>query len=194
MSKKIIQITSASQFSTVLSTATYTIVDFYADWCGPCKTIAPIFASLAEKEAKPGKIQFAKVNVDSCQDVAKKYGVSAMPTFLVLKSSVVTETIRGANPSALTAAVNKAAADAARGPAKPGVSFQSKGYTLGSSTTPSRPVGESPLAGLSRMMTGNGGLGDLVMRFLGLYFTSLFTFDSWSAAEQSPFNVRAGRR
>ncbi|KAF2475477.1 thioredoxin [Lindgomyces ingoldianus] len=190
---KIVHVSSASHFSTILSSSTYTIVDFYADWCGPCKQIAPIFSSLAEKESKPGRIQFAKVNVDSCQDVAKKYGVSAMPTFLVIKSNSVVETIRGANPSALTAAVNKAANDAARGPAKPGVSFQSKGYTLGSATQPSRPVGESPFTGLSRMVSGNGGLGDVLLRFVGLYFISLFTFDAYKAAEESAFNVQARR-
>jgi hypothetical protein len=77
MPGKIIPVTSASHFSQLLSQSTYTIVDFYADWCGPCKTIAPIFQSLAEKETKLGKMQFVKVDVDSQQEVAKKYGVSA---------------------------------------------------------------------------------------------------------------------
>lgn len=77
MSRKITPVTSLTQFNTILSQSTYTIVDFYADWCGPCKTIAPIFASLAEKEARPGKVQFCKVDVDGAQDVARKFGVSA---------------------------------------------------------------------------------------------------------------------
>lgn len=77
MPDKTIQVNSASHFDKLLSSATYTIVDFYADWCGPCKTIAPVFNGLAEKESKPGRIQFAKVNVDNQQDVARKYGVSA---------------------------------------------------------------------------------------------------------------------
>jgi len=77
MPGKIIPITSASQFETLLSSSTYTIVDFYADWCGPCKAIAPVFQTLAEKETKPGKLQFVKVDVDAQQEVAKKYGVSA---------------------------------------------------------------------------------------------------------------------
>jgi thioredoxin 1 len=115
-----------------------------------------------------------------------------MPTFLVLKSGTVTETIRGANPSALTAAVRKALADA--GPASGGAAaFQSKGYTLGSTSQPSRPVGDSTFAGMQRMLSGNGGLGDVLVRFVALYFTSLFTFDSYKAAEASPFNIRAGR-
>jgi thioredoxin 1 len=77
MSGKIISVTSSSHFSQLLSQSTYTVVDFYADWCGPCKAIAPVFKSLAEKETKPGKMQFVKVDVDSQQEVAKKYGVSA---------------------------------------------------------------------------------------------------------------------
>jgi thioredoxin 1 len=77
MPGKIITVTSASHFETLLSSSTYTIVDFYADWCGPCKAIAPVFQTLAEKETKPGKLQFVKVDVDAQQEVAKKYGVSA---------------------------------------------------------------------------------------------------------------------
>lgn len=77
MPGKIIPVTSASHFETLLNSSTYTIVDFYADWCGPCKAIAPVFQTLAEKETKPGKLQFVKVDVDAQQEVAKKYGVSA---------------------------------------------------------------------------------------------------------------------
>ena len=77
MPGKIIPVTSASHISQLLSQSKYTIVDFYADWCGPCKAIAPVFQGLADKETKPGKMQFVKVDVDSQQEVAKKYGVSA---------------------------------------------------------------------------------------------------------------------
>ncbi|KAF2020123.1 thioredoxin-domain-containing protein [Aaosphaeria arxii CBS 175.79] len=190
MSKKITSVNDSAHFSRLLSQSTYTVVDFYADWCGPCKAIAPVFSGLADKETKPGKLQFCKVDVDACQDVAQKYGVSAMPTFLVIKSGSVVETIRGANASALTAAVRKAANDT--GPST-GEAFKSKGYTLGSSSQPSRPVNESAFAGINRMISGNGGLGDIVIRFLALYFVSLFSFDSYRAAEESPFNIR-GRR
>lgn len=113
-----------------------------------------------------------------------------MPTFLVIKSGSVVETIRGANPSALTAAVRKASNDAG---ASAGAAFHSKGYTLGSSSQPSRPASDGAFAGISRMISGNGGLGDVVIRFVALYFVSLFAFDSYRAAEESPFNVRARR-
>lgn len=114
-----------------------------------------------------------------------------MPTFLVIKSNSVVDTIRGANPSALTAAVRKAASDTS-GPAA-SAAFQSKGRTLGSATEPSRPVGNSPFASAQRMLMGNGGLSDLVIRFFALYFISLFAFDSYKAAEESPFNIKARR-
>ena len=77
MPDKTIHVSSAAHFDKLLSSSTYTIVDFYADWCGPCKAIAPVFNNLAEKESKPGRIQFAKVNVDNQPEIAQKYGVSA---------------------------------------------------------------------------------------------------------------------
>jgi thioredoxin 1 len=115
-----------------------------------------------------------------------------MPTFLVIKSKSVIETIRGANPSALTAAVRKAASDTGAGGAS-STHFASKGRTLGSASQPGQPVGEGAFAGLQRLMTGNGGLADMAVRFVALYFVSLFAFDSFKAAEESPYNIRARR-
>jgi thioredoxin 1 len=54
-------------------------------------------------------------------------------------------------------------------------------------------VGEGAFAGLQRLMTGNGGLADMAVRFVALYFVSLFAFDSFKAAEESPYNIRARR-
>jgi thioredoxin 1 len=113
----------------------------------------------------------------------------SMPTFLVLKSGSVVDTIRGANPAALTAAVRKAATDAASGPGASSAVFSSKGRTLGSATAPSRPVGGSMFDGL----LGGGGLGDMIVRFVALYVISLFAFDGAKAAEESAFNIRSRR-
>jgi|TARA_R110002003_G_scaffold111_14_gene9506 hypothetical protein len=113
-----------------------------------------------------------------------------MPTFLVIKSSAVVDTIRGANPSALTAAVRKAANDTS-GPGASSAAFQSKGRTLGSASEPSRPVSEGAFGGLQRLIVGNGGFSDIVVRFVALYVISLFAFNGYKAAEESAFNVKA---
>ena len=115
-----------------------------------------------------------------------------MPTFLIFKNGGVTDTIRGANPSALRNAVSKASSDAGNGPAASSASFKSKGYTLGSdSSSSSRPAntsgGAAFLGGLGQ--GGATGLADSMTRFFGLYLTTLFSFDAYAAAEASPFAV-----
>jgi thioredoxin 1 len=110
-----------------------------------------------------------------------------MPTFLVFKNSSVAQTIRGADPNGLRTAVNRAASDAAKGPAKAGTAFQSKGYTLGSESQPSRTTG-GPSFQMPNVELG-AGFGTDVVRFIGLYFTSLLSLDAYRAAEQSPFAV-----
>jgi thioredoxin 1 len=61
------------------------VVDFYADWCGPCKIMAPIFEEL-EKDFS-GRVEFEKVNVDADQARAQQFGVLSIPTFVMLKDS-----------------------------------------------------------------------------------------------------------
>jgi thioredoxin 1 len=60
-----------------------TLMDFYADWCGPCKMMAPIFAEV-EKDYE-GKVEFKKVDVETNPAEAGKYGVMGIPTFVLLK-------------------------------------------------------------------------------------------------------------
>lgn len=62
------------------------VVDFYADWCGPCKLLAPIYESVAE-ELKD--ITFLKVNVDNLLDIASEYRISSIPTILVFKDGKI---------------------------------------------------------------------------------------------------------
>lgn len=105
-------IKSGAELQTLLENTTYVAVDFYADWCGPCKIIAPIYEKLAAKFSVPGILAFAKVNVDTVQDAASKYRVSAMPTFLFFKETQQVAVngqaaIMGANPQALNAAAEK---------------------------------------------------------------------------------------
>lgn len=124
-----------------------------------------------------------------------------MPTFLILKGSTVKETVRGANPAALRTAVLSAAADAAKGPAKASPSFSGSGQTLGSSdgskTTvragsgmPNINVG-SFLSDPANIAQGTGW-ASIIVRFIGLYVTTLFSFDAAASAEQSPFSVKGG--
>ncbi|KAK3724762.1 hypothetical protein LTR37_000810 [Vermiconidia calcicola] len=204
MSSKVISITSNQHFKSTVTSSTYTVVDFYADWCGPCKQISPIFEQLAGAESKPGKIVFCKVNVDNQKDVAQTYGISAMPTFLVLRGTSVIETIRGANPTALRTAILSAAASAAKGPAKSSASFSGAGKTLGSSDGPStgnRTV-QAPSVDFGALLASPAsfsqgrGLPHTIVRFLGLYFSTLFSLESAKAAEESPFAVktRQGQR
>lgn len=70
------------------------IVDFYATWCGPCKAIAPIFDALAQKIPEA---EFARVDVDRAEDVAREYGITAMPTILFFQEGEKVSTIVGAN-------------------------------------------------------------------------------------------------
>ncbi|KAI9712997.1 MAG: Thioredoxin-like protein 1 [Chrysothrix sp. TS-e1954] len=84
----------------------------YADWCGPCKTIAPIFEQLSQSLSRPGKITFVKVNVDQQRSIAQAYNISAMPTFLILRNSHERSRIQGANGAKLQEAVKNLAAEA----------------------------------------------------------------------------------
>ncbi|KAK3301700.1 thioredoxin-like protein [Chaetomium strumarium] len=77
-------ITSLSSLAPLSSTHKYLILDFTAQWCPPCKAIAPLFSRLAKESAVPNVLAFAKVDVDEAPDVAQKFGVTAMPTFLFL--------------------------------------------------------------------------------------------------------------
>jgi thioredoxin 1 len=69
--------------------------------CPPCKAIAPLFADLASKNSIPAGLAFAKVDVDTQAAVSKRYGISAMPTFILLEKGKVVKTVRGANPPAI---------------------------------------------------------------------------------------------
>lgn len=103
---------TADEFASLLSSNMYVVADFSADWCGPCKQIAPVYEQFAKASSVPGYLAFAKVNVDSNKEVARKYSVSAMPTFMFFKNGTQVGVngqplIRGADVQSLKAAVNK---------------------------------------------------------------------------------------
>ena len=69
------------------------LVDFWAEWCGPCKSMHPIFTRMAKKYKH---VRFARVNVDNAQDIAMKYGVQSIPTFIMFKNGEIVNTMVGA--------------------------------------------------------------------------------------------------
>ncbi|PWN48877.1 thioredoxin-domain-containing protein [Violaceomyces palustris] len=93
-------VNSQSEFDSQLSSAggKLVVVDFHAQWCGPCKVIAPVYENLAKQFTN---VVFLKVDVDAVQPVAQKYSIRAMPTFLFIKNKSVVDTLQGANASKL---------------------------------------------------------------------------------------------
>ena len=73
------------------------LVDFYADWCGPCKMMMPVVEKMAE--TYDGKIKVGKVNSDENGDLAAKYGIMSIPSFLVFKNGEVINSAMGAMPA-----------------------------------------------------------------------------------------------
>ena len=82
----------------VLQSELPVLVDFYADWCGPCKMMAPVIEKLAETMA--GKVKVGKVNVDEEEELAIKYRVVSIPAFLIFKDGEVKATCVGAMSAA----------------------------------------------------------------------------------------------
>jgi thioredoxin 1 len=82
----------------ILQSKVPAVVDFYADWCGPCRVVSPIIESLSREY--DGKVKFAKVDTDANHDLAERFDVMSIPTVFIFKGGKVRERIVGAAPEA----------------------------------------------------------------------------------------------
>lgn len=105
MSEKIVHVTDDSFENDVLNAEGPVLIDYWAEWCGPCKAIAPILSEIAE--AYDGKLTIAKINIDDNPNVPAKYGVRGIPTLTIFKGGNVEATKVGAlSKSQLTAFID----------------------------------------------------------------------------------------
>ena len=103
MSDSIKYVTDATFESDVLKSDAPVLVDYWAEWCGPCKMIAPILAEVSNS----GKLTIAKLNVDENQSIPAKYGIRGIPTLMLFKNGAIVGTKVGAlSKSQLTAFID----------------------------------------------------------------------------------------
>lgn len=102
MSQHISPITDANFEQEVLQAKQPVVVDFWAEWCGPCKMIAPVLDELAQEYA--GKVKFFKMNVDENPQTPAKFSIRGIPTLILFKNGNVEATKIGAHPKSQLAA------------------------------------------------------------------------------------------
>ena len=98
MSELAVEFTDDNFSSEVESSDIPVVVDFWAEWCGPCKMLSPTIDAIAEKYS--GKVKVGKVNVDKRPSIAQKYGVRGIPNILVFKNGDIEEQLVGNVPEA----------------------------------------------------------------------------------------------
>lgn len=98
MSANIINVTDASFEKDVLQSTIPALVDFWAEWCGPCKMIAPVLDEISSEN--PDKIKIVKLNVDENPDLARRFEVMSIPTLIVFKDGEVAKRLVGAKNKA----------------------------------------------------------------------------------------------
>ena len=93
-----VHLTEKNFDETLASTEGVLMVDFWAEWCGPCRAIAPVLDDLAKESA--GRVSLAKVNVDENPALAARFGIRSIPTILLVRAGAVVDQVVGAVPKA----------------------------------------------------------------------------------------------
>jgi len=96
MSESVKEFTSANFNTEVLESETPVLVDFWAEWCGPCRVIAPVVDEIATEYSQ--KVKVGKLNVDNENQIASQFGVRSIPALLIFKNGTVANQIVGAVP------------------------------------------------------------------------------------------------
>ena len=96
MSEKIVTLADSTFDEHVKASDVPVLVDFWAEWCGPCKMIAPVLEEIADEQA--GKLQIAKLNIDENLDVTRRYDVMSIPTLILFKDGEPKVRLIGAKP------------------------------------------------------------------------------------------------
>jgi thioredoxin 1 len=91
-----VKVTDASFETDVLKAGKPVLVDFWAEWCGPCRMIAPALEEIADELS--GDLTIAKINIDEEPETAMKFGIRSIPTMMIFKDGEVVATKRGAEP------------------------------------------------------------------------------------------------
>ncbi len=89
------KVLNSQNFDTEIASGV-TLVDFYADWCMPCKMLAPTISALSDEYA--GKVNVAKINIDDAQDIAARYSVMSIPTVILFKDGQPVDKKVGSSP------------------------------------------------------------------------------------------------
>jgi thioredoxin 1 len=89
-------VTTQTFDSEVLQSETPVLVDFWAEWCGPCHAVSPVLDKIAEE--RPGELKVVKVNIDEERELSDRYGIASIPTMILFKNGEPSAAVVGAQP------------------------------------------------------------------------------------------------